>query len=511
MHMWASRILKPKIQACVYQVSRCLKPAAPPASLFVSTDSSDKRLWASGFGGQPATRSTSTNKLEKTQADIIDLTEAFGSSRLTDACERTKGHYQHFDSTGNLKESTKLFSGSAHVSTDKGLFGSLSHAKTNTGLFGSLSHAKTNTGLFGNLSHAKTNTGLFGSSSLISTDKGLFGSLSHANTNTGLFGSSSHAKANTGLFGGSSGYTSTNTGLFGGSAHTKTDKSPSGESARAKTGKGLFGGSPQHESPNRRPFGSNTKAGCAYEPRTDSKVDHDSDHDCMSKTPAATFEAKGRSHSLGTASVAFSSYKESNEHYQTITFQTPYQKYSLEELRLADYEKGQRHDESSVKEGDDDQSIKTDDLRSEEDSNFDPDDDTCDHSNPDDCSCSHSKSDPEDDSECDEDPESDTCDRDNNSDSDAFDWDSRTSNGDHWNKLDRESVMQALQSRPLSGERRVDWPLLNLITRGLCAKDRRQVRILADHFRNPNGTCSVPMELVIRLLTDGFEEVDRIN
>lgn len=471
MHIWASRVLKPKIQAGIYQVSRSLKSANPRASRFVSTDNLDNRSGAWGYRGQPATSSISINNIENTQADIIDLTNAFGSSTITDSLGWLKGHDQHFDRKEKLKEST-----------DKGLFAGSPYANTDTG-----------TGLFGSAPQANTNKGLFGSSPRANTNKGLFGSATHATTNT--FWGSPHAKSN--LFGSSS-HANTSTGLFGSSPHINTGKYSFGESARPSTSKDPFGSFPWHDSPNRKPFGSNEK------------VDDESDHDSFWKRPTAALKATGRSRlrSLGTAGVEFSSYKEDKDHYQTITSQWPYQKYSLEELRLDDYEKGHRYDGSSVEEGDGDQSVDTDATRSEEDSNFDPDDDACDHSHSDDCSCLHSISESEGDSECDEDSEPETSDGDDDSDPNAFDRDTCTSNSDYWNKLDRESVLQALLSRPLSGERRIDWPLLNAITRGLCTKDRRQVCILADHFRNPNGTCSVPLELVIRLLSDDVEEDD---
>lgn len=344
MHVWASRVLKPKIQAGVYQVSRRLKSATPRASLFVSTDSPNNRLRASGFRGQPATSSSSRYNIENSQADIIDLTKAFGSSRITDALERPKGYDHYFDRKGKLRKGVNLFSGSAHVSTG-GLFGNVSRASTDTGLFGSAPHATTNTDLFGSSPHANKNT---------------FWGSSHVKTN--LFGSSSHAN--------------TNTGLFGSSLHTNTGKSSLGEPAYPNTSKGLFGGSPRHNSPNRRPFGSNAKA------------DDDSNHDGLWKRPASKAKGTSRLRSLGTTGVAFSSYQEGNDDYQSITSQWPFQKYSLEELRLDDYDKGHRYHGSSVGKGDNDQRVDTDGVRSEEDSNFNPDDDTCDHSQSDDCSCS---------------------------------------------------------------------------------------------------------------------------
>ncbi|KAH7395366.1 hypothetical protein DE146DRAFT_659883 [Phaeosphaeria sp. MPI-PUGE-AT-0046c] len=460
MHMWASRVLKPKIQACIYQVSRRLKSATPYTLLSVNAGPSDKRLCASGLKVQRATSSFSTKEIENAKVDIIDLTQAFESSKITDAFGRPVGHDQHFDCAAHLKEGTKLFSGFAHESKGRGLFGNSSHANKNTGLLGSSPH------------------------------EGMGG---------GLFGASPQANTSTSLFGGSAGYTSTKTGLFGSSSCTNTGKSLFGDSARPSTRESRLGGSSRHDSPNRRPFGRIAK------------LNDDSDHGYVSKRPAAALEATGKFHRLGTADVAFTSYKEGDENYQTITCRWPYRTYSLEELRLADYGKGNRYDGWNVQSGDDQQSVDTDNIGSEEDSNFDRDDDTYDHYSLDDSSCLHSNSEPEEESGCDEDLESDTCDPDPNPDSDSFDGDTCTSNSDYWDKLDRDCVIQALLSRPVSGERRIDWFLLNSITRGLCAEDRAKMFVLANKFRNPNGTCSVPLELVIRLLDDDVEEIVRID
>jgi nuclear pore complex protein Nup98-Nup96 len=57
----------------------------------------------------------------------------------------------------------------------------------------------------------------------------------------------------------------------------------------------------------------------------------------------------------GTASVPFSAFQEKDaggqQQFQTITFQQPYQHYSLEELRLADYNQGRRYGNSNGQAG----------------------------------------------------------------------------------------------------------------------------------------------------------------
>jgi hypothetical protein len=54
---------------------------------------------------------------------------------------------------------------------------------------------------------------------------------------------------------------------------------------------------------------------------------------------------------LGTVKPLFSAHRElsgyETEEFQTITFQSPYQDYSLEELRMADYDRGRRYRLSS--------------------------------------------------------------------------------------------------------------------------------------------------------------------
>jgi hypothetical protein len=437
MHTWASRVLKPKIQACVYQVSRYLELAAPRAPLSTYTDNSDKPLWTFGFKAQSATGFTSTTNIKMTSADVTDLTKAFGSSSLADSGKPINGSYQHCDTAGNLKKSTKWLG--------------------------------------------------FGSSP------------KHRSENMGLFGEPTPTKTNQVLFGGPSTFGSTNTAVFG-DPHLGKSKE-------------LFEHAMRSAKPRLSDCGSTRRFGCVNDHPVDLKADNNPSCRGVCNTPGVTLEATGKPRNPGTTRRAFSPYRErdgptrTTQEMQTITFHSPYQDYSLEELRLADYAKGHRYDESSEEEGNDNQSVETDDLGSEEDSNSDPDSGECDHSDPDDCSCQPPNSIPEDDTECDDDSEPDASDRDDESDSDASDLDASTTKGKFWMKQNLKGVLHALQSQPLSGERRMDWTSLELITRALGIETRVQVFRLADEFRSPFGICSVPLERIVRLLKHSLKEL----
>ena len=172
----------------------------------------------------------------------------------------------------------------------------------------------SNTGgssLFGN---KPSSGGLFGASTSTPSGGGLFGNNTQSNTGGG-FGSSSGgfgSTANNNAFGSNSsgfgsGFSSANKPAFGSSSSSTPLFGQGG--AGTTTGFGSTGA-----------FGS-AGAGTA-----------------LSNQPVPPSE--------GTAAVPFSvtTEKEGNgqNSYHTITFQQPYQKYSLEELRLADYNAGRR-------------------------------------------------------------------------------------------------------------------------------------------------------------------------
>ena len=159
--------------------------------------------------------------------------------------------------------------------------------KTNT--FGSTTPASGG-GLFGNQTNTSTNTTGFGASG------GAFGS-----TNTNAFGS--NATPSTG-------------GAFGGFGNNASNNATAGFGTSQN--KPLFGS--QGTGTTGGAFGS---PGSAFSALGNNSLPPCSGTDQLAFQPTVEKEPNG-----------------SASHYQTITFQQPYQKYSLEELRLADYEKG---------------------------------------------------------------------------------------------------------------------------------------------------------------------------
>jgi hypothetical protein len=139
--MWASRVLKPEIQATVYHVSRLLKVPDVCASPFSrtlpslhaspspcaphSTYSSARadRSTQSKFRGRRPTTTTPKDGAEKPSTGIIDLTNAFGDSRLTDACKRAKPSSQRSDSMEKPNESTIISRDATYTNAEEDLFG----------------------------------------------------------------------------------------------------------------------------------------------------------------------------------------------------------------------------------------------------------------------------------------------------------------------------------------------------------------------------------------------------
>ncbi|KAL9113205.1 MAG: hypothetical protein Q9227_002540 [Pyrenula ochraceoflavens] len=176
-------------------------------------------------------------------------------------------------------------------------------------------------GGFGGTNNTSTGGG-FGSTA--NTGNSLFGNKTGFGTSSGgsLFGNTATSSAPSGSgFGGfsnsstSGGFGSTNTnntgGLFG-------NKPASGFGSSTTNTSSAFGGG----------FGATTSGGFG----------------------SGTALGGNVPPSNGTADIPFNAYTEKesgnsniNNHFQTITMMQPYQKYSQEELRLADYEKGRRY------------------------------------------------------------------------------------------------------------------------------------------------------------------------
>ncbi|KAF2220396.1 nuclear protein 96-domain-containing protein [Elsinoe ampelina] len=212
----------------------------------------------------------------------------------------------------------------------------------NTGGFGS----STNTGFGANTSN--TGGGLFGSGA--ATTSGGFGGFGSTNNNAGGFGAAKPAFGGTGttgggLFGSNNNTTATSGTGFGGFGATTTNNQSSGFGA--STGGGLFG-----STQNKPAFGgtSNTTGGGLFgggNTNTGTSAFGQSTGGFGASTGG--FGQQAQPVNQGTAAVPFSAHTEkdtatsANSHYQSITFMQPYQNFSFEELRLADYNAGRRY------------------------------------------------------------------------------------------------------------------------------------------------------------------------
>ncbi|KAJ5701770.1 hypothetical protein N7488_009318 [Penicillium malachiteum] len=210
---------------------------------------------------------------------------------------------------------------------------------TGTSAFGSGNTGSTGGGMFGGntASSFGSGGGAFGTNNNTANQSGsLFGQQNRTGgfgtTNTtgtgGMFGNT--ASTGTGAFGSGGGFGSANTGGFGANANTNTaggslfGKTPTTGFGTSNTTTGGFGGGAAFG-------GTNTT------------------------TPASTgFGASGTAFQgglpacEGTGSTPFSAFTEKDgasnttNHYQSISFMQPYNKFSFEELRMADYQQGRR-------------------------------------------------------------------------------------------------------------------------------------------------------------------------
>jgi nuclear pore complex protein Nup98-Nup96 len=157
-----------------------------------------------------------------------------------------------------------------------------------------------------------------------------------ATTTASLFGSGTATAGSTGGFGG-----------FGASA-SATQSSPFGGS---NTGGGLFG-------QNKTGFGANTTTSSNPFGGAATSSPFGSTGGAFG-APASSALAPSTGECQGTGSVPFQATVEkepnstSNQQnaFQSITFQAPYQKFSPEELRLADYQQGRKHGNASNQAG----------------------------------------------------------------------------------------------------------------------------------------------------------------
>ena len=169
-----------------------------------------------------------------------------------------------------------------------------------------------------------TTTSAFGSTPFGggATGGGLFGGGGGGATGGSTFSGfgASNANNTSSGFGGAS--TTTGSSLFGGAS-----KPAFGAGSTTNTGGGIFGGG----GGSTGGFGSNTGGGFG-----------------SGATGGFGAGAAANTTNNGTASTPFQAHTEKDgttatQHYQTITFQQPYTNFSLEELRLADYNQGRRY------------------------------------------------------------------------------------------------------------------------------------------------------------------------
>lgn len=195
---------------------------------------------------------------------------------------------------------------------------------------------------FGSNNNATATSSPFGAT------KPAFGSAAPA-SGGGLFGAQNNAStpASTG-FGSGGGFGNTaNTGTGFGSS-TTSGNNLFGANKPAATGfggstNGLFGGANTSNTGTTGGFGSGTTGTTGFGGAT--------------STPAFGGAATQQPTNQGTAVTPFSAFIEkdntanANSHYQSITFMQPYQAFSFEELRLADYNAGRKYGNSNGQAG----------------------------------------------------------------------------------------------------------------------------------------------------------------
>ncbi|KAI9806069.1 MAG: hypothetical protein M1833_004476 [Piccolia ochrophora] len=242
-----------------------------------------------------------------------------------------------------------------------GGFGSNNAASSGTGGFG----AASNTGFGSGNTNQAGGGGLFGGGSgTTGFGSGGFGAANsnNNNTQTSAFGAKPFGTGNTSSSGGFFG-NNTATSAAGGSGGfggfgsttnnpTQSTSSPFGGGGGA-TGNSMFGSKPAFGNTGNTGntgtslfgsggtggFGSNNTSGGAF------------------GAPASTALGGVVPPSEGTGSTPFQAFQEKDagstqtNHFQTISFMQPYQKYSLEELRIADYNQGRRYGNSNNQPG----------------------------------------------------------------------------------------------------------------------------------------------------------------
>ncbi|PSN60916.1 hypothetical protein BS50DRAFT_593277 [Corynespora cassiicola Philippines] len=235
--------------------------------------------------------------------------------------------------------------GTNNTQSTFGGFGSNNNNTNTAGASGFGSNTSTGGSVFGQSAN-NTSGSVFGTNASTSSPFGSGGGFgSNTNTTTGFGSKPFGASTGGGLFGG--GGSTSNT--FGGFGSTSNNTNTTSAFGGGTAGGGLFGGNQ-----NKTGFGSSTtgasSGGGLFGNTSTSFGTNNTAGGFGSSTTGGFGGAAANTPNNGTATTPFNAYTEkdgaasnSTQHYQTITFQQPYQNYSLEELRLADYNQGRRY------------------------------------------------------------------------------------------------------------------------------------------------------------------------
>ncbi|GAB7353807.1 hypothetical protein MBLNU459_g4186t1 [Dothideomycetes sp. NU459] len=234
-------------------------------------------------------------------------------------------------------------------------FGGFGASTNNTGGFGA---STTNTGFGGPNNNAGSS--LFGGGNTTSSGFGSGGGFGASTANASPFGAKPAFGASTtstggGLFGGNTA-TSGSTGFGGFGANNNNTASTTPAFGSSNTGGGMFGSTAPKPA-----FGGTTGGSLFGGSNTAGGFGANNNNNNNTTTPS-TFGANNAAggfggaaagsqtqNNQGTANTPFAPHIEkdsassTNSHYQSITFQQPYQAFSFEELRLADYNAGRRY------------------------------------------------------------------------------------------------------------------------------------------------------------------------
>ncbi|KAH9862595.1 hypothetical protein IAQ61_010013 [Plenodomus lingam] len=232
----------------------------------------------------------------------------------------------------------------SNQSTGFGGFGANNNAAATSGGFGS--NTNTGAGIFGSNSNPATGSNMFGSTANTSSPFGGGGAFGANNAPKTTFGSTPFGGASSGGLFGNTGASSTGS-AFGGFGSTNTTSTPA-FGASSNTGGSLFG-----QNKPATGFGSTTTGGGGLFGGGSTGGFGSTGTNTTGGFGAATGgfgTGAATTQNTGTANTPFQPFTEKDgttgnaqSQYQTITFQQPYQNFSLEELRVVDYNQGRRY------------------------------------------------------------------------------------------------------------------------------------------------------------------------